>query len=188
MRWESTERARGGPVSPSQTNPVTPLSGEGQALRWARPAVRADSWGGARTLGHQELRESLDALGSLLPRVLIGRRPLSENGRRITLWAEPSMLSAGTQDPGPQCAWTPGPRAQPGERLWTPPAAGPGGCPRGEDSAPPVRGPKPPAPSQGHRPAAPSWGWQGFSSARPGNKLLRICGSPDAHGRSRGRE
>lgn len=53
----------------------------------ARPAVGADSWGGARTFGHQELRESLDALGSLLPRVLVGRRPLAENGGLITLWA-----------------------------------------------------------------------------------------------------
>lgn len=37
--------------------------------------------------------------------------------------------SAGTRDPGPQRAWTPSPRAQPRERLRTPPAAGPAGLP-----------------------------------------------------------
>lgn len=36
----------------------------------------------ALTFGHQELLESLDALRSLLPRVFIGRRSLSENAQR----------------------------------------------------------------------------------------------------------
>ena len=33
----------------------------------------------ALTFGYQELREGLDALGGLLPRVLVGRRPLSKD-------------------------------------------------------------------------------------------------------------
>lgn len=55
--------------------------GEWPAQRLARRErvweVRCPS--AALTFGHQELLKGLDALASLLPRVLVGRRPLSES-------------------------------------------------------------------------------------------------------------
>lgn len=91
--WDSPpvhtpEQGRGGRAQsePGEARSV-PHDTTRDPTRWGRegpqvtrPVVGADSWGRARTLGHQELLESLDALGSLLPRVLIGRRPLLENG------------------------------------------------------------------------------------------------------------
>lgn len=119
-----------------------------------RPVVGVDSWGRARTLGHQELLESLDALGSLLPRVLIGRRPLLENGRSRCGRSQVCFpLGLGTLAPSvrgrPALEHSPGSGS--GHHL----QQGRRGCPCREDSVPPVRGPRPPTPSQGRRPAAP---------------------------------
>lgn len=79
-----------------------------------RPVVGVDSWGRARTLGHRELLESLDAWAAFSRVSSLAGGPCWENGRS-RCQAEPSVLPAGTRDPGPQRAWTPSPRAQPRE-------------------------------------------------------------------------